>query len=33
MQTGCYLESLEESDHFEDLGVGARLLLKWILNK
>jgi hypothetical protein len=33
MQAGCYLEDLMESDHLEDLGVGARLLLRWILNK
>ena len=33
MCTGCYLEHLKESDHLEDLGVHARLLLKWILNK
>jgi len=33
MRTGCYLEHLKESDHLEDLGVDAKILLKLILNK
>jgi hypothetical protein len=33
MQRSFWCESLEEGDHLEDLYVGVRIILKWILNK
>jgi hypothetical protein len=33
MDVKVWEESLEERDHFEDLGVNERIILKWILKK
>jgi hypothetical protein len=33
MHTGFWLGDLRERDHLEDLGVGERILLKWIFKK
>jgi hypothetical protein len=31
MHTEFWLESLKERDHIEDISVGERVILKWIL--
>ena len=33
MHTDFLLGNLRERDHLEDLGIGGRIILKWILNK
>jgi hypothetical protein len=33
MHTKFWLENLKGSNHFEDLGVGGKILLEWILGK
>jgi len=31
MHTGSYWGKLKERDHFGDLGIGGRMILKWML--
>ena len=33
MRTGFWWGNLRERVHLEDLGIGGRVILKWILNK
>jgi hypothetical protein len=33
MHTGLWWESQKERDHYEDLGVNERIILKWISEK
>jgi hypothetical protein len=33
MHIGFWLESQKERDHYEDLDVGGRIILKWILEE
>jgi hypothetical protein len=33
MDTGFWLGTMKESDHLEDIGVEATIILKWMLNR
>jgi len=33
MRTGCRHENLKTEDHFEDLSIDIRIILRWILNE
>ena len=33
MHSGFWWDNLKERDHIEDLGVGGRVVLKWILKR
>jgi hypothetical protein len=33
VRTGFWWEVLKERDHLEDLGVGRRIILKWLFKK
>ena len=33
MYTRFWWDNLRERDHFEDRGVGGRIIIKWILRK
>jgi hypothetical protein len=33
MHMGYWWESLKERDHYEDLGVRGRIILRWILER
>jgi hypothetical protein len=33
MHIGFWLESQKEKDHYEDLGIGEKIILEWILER